>query len=116
MKILNTGKTTIVREGFFAFLSSAVSAVVSTAAIMGWIYAAQHRETLDSGGPAFAANLGPMITTLSGIALGGFALVTTVGSLLLSDRQVKEAFTFYHGCAIVLLGPAAFLIAGIVFG
>ena len=99
-----------VREGLFALVVSGVSAAVSITAIMTWIYMAGSTATIDSGGPAFAANIGPMVNSLLGIASGGVGLLVTACSIWFSDRRFPKSFTFYHFCSLVFLIPSAFLL------
>jgi hypothetical protein len=99
-----------VREGLFGLVVSGISAAVSTTAIMTWIYMAGSTATIDSGGPAFAANIGPMVNTLLGIASGGAGLLITGFSILCSDKRFPKSFTFYHFCSLVFLIPSVFLL------
>lgn len=102
-----------VRDGLFGLVVSGVSAAVSITAIMTWIYMAGSTATIDSGGPAFAANFGPMVNSMLGVALGGVALAITFCSVGFSDRPFPKSFTFYHFCSLVFLIPSAFLLVTI---
>lgn len=99
-----------VREGLFGLVVSGISAAISITAIMTWMHMAKSTATTDSGGPAFAANFGPMVNSLLGISLGGVALVFTFCSVGFSDRPFPKSFTFYHFCSLVLLLPSVFLL------
>ena len=99
------------RDGLFSLVFSGISAAISIVAIMTWIRMAESTATIDSGGPAFAANIGPMMNTLLSIVSGGFALLVTCCSIWFSEKRFPKSFTFYHFCSFVLLIPSAFLVA-----
>ena len=76
---------------------------------------ARNVTNLDSGGPAFAANIEPLMFSLIGIALGVFSLLMTCSSLFLFWKGLRLTFTFYHFCALLFLAPATFLLANMIF-
>ena len=100
-----------VREGLFAVVFSGIAAAISVTAIMTWIHMAGSTAAIDSGGPAFAANIGPMMNSLLGIVAGGVALLVTCCSSWFSEERFPKSVTFYHFCSFVLLIPSAFLLA-----
>jgi hypothetical protein len=107
----NQAESSPVRKGLFGLVVSGISAAVSITAIMTWIYMAGSTATIDSGGPAFAANMGHMVNSLLGIASGGVGLLVTACSIWFSDKRFPKSFTFYHFCSLIFLIPSAFLLA-----
>lgn len=113
MKTITNGTQAVaspVREGLFGLVVSGISAAVSITAIMAWIYMAGSTATIESGGPAFAANIEPMANSFLGIASGGVGLLITACSIWFSDKRFPKSFTFYHFCSFTFLIPSAFLL------
>lgn len=106
----NQNGASFVREGLFALVVSGISAAISITAIMTWLHMAESTSIVDSGGPAFAVNIGPLMNTVLGVVAGGFAFVVICGSILLSEKRFPKSFTFYHFCSLVLLIPSPFLL------
>ena len=98
------------REGLFGLVVSGISAAISIAAIMTWIYMAGSTAAINSGGPAFAVNIGPMVNSLLGVASGGVGLLVTACSIWFSDKRFPKSFTFFHFCSFVFLIPSAILL------
>lgn len=107
-------RTPIVRDGFSGLVLAGMSAAFSVTAILTWIYMARQRTSLESGGPAFAANIEPLILSLVGILLGGFSLLLTCSSLYLFWNGLRMTFTFYHFFSFLFLVPAAFLLVNLI--
>jgi len=99
-----------VREGLFGLVVSGISAAISISAMITWIYMAGSTAAIDSGGPAFAANIGPIANSLLGIASGGVGLLVTGCSIWFSNKRFPKSFTFYRFCSLVFLIPSAFLL------
>ncbi|MGJ8634187.1 MAG: hypothetical protein ACSHX7_09735 [Luteolibacter sp.] len=103
-------KLSPIREGLISLVVSGIAAAISTTAILTWWHMAESTATIESGGPAFAANLGPAVNSLLGILLGVIALLLTACSIGFSEKRFPKSFTFCHFCSLVLLIPSGILL------
>lgn len=99
------------QKGLFGLVVSGISATVSITAILTWMHMAESTATIDSGGPAFAANIGPLVNSLLGLTLGVVALLVIGFSIGFSEKRFPKSFTFYQFCSLVFLAPSAYLLS-----